>query len=78
MLTVNEVEEFMVTGVLENLPSNIHFHFDFLVSYILMKQMDSSEWFTWSDPGHYNYVICAPGTDPVSYTHLTLPTTPYV
>ena len=22
--------------------------------------------------------ICAPGTDPVSYTHLTLPTTPYV
>ena len=63
MLTVNEVEEFMVTGVLKNLPSNIHFHFDFLVSYTLMKQMDSSEWFTWSDPGHYNYVICAPGTD---------------
>ncbi len=63
MLRVNEEAEFMVSGVLENLPSNIHFHFDFLVSYTLMKQMDSSEWFTWSDPGHYNYVICAPGTD---------------
>jgi putative ABC transport system permease protein len=63
MLTVNEEEEFMVTGVLENLPSNIHFHFDFLVSYTFMKQMDNSEWFTWSDPGHYNYVITTPGAD---------------
>ena len=63
MLTINEEEEFMVTGVLENLPSNIHFHFDFLVSYTIMKQMDNSEWFTWSDPGHYNYVITTPGAD---------------
>ena len=31
MLTVNEDSDFMVTGVLENLPSNIHFHFDFLI-----------------------------------------------
>jgi len=63
ILTVNEEVEFMVTGVLENLPSNIHFHFDFLVSYTIMKQMDNSEWFTWSDPGHYNYVITTPGAD---------------
>jgi putative ABC transport system permease protein len=63
MLTINEEYEFMVTGVLENLPSNIHFHFDFLISYTFMKQMDSSEWFTWSDPGHYNYVIITPDAD---------------
>jgi len=63
MLTVNEELELMVTGVLENLPSNIHFHFDFLISYVLMKQMDSSEWFTWADPGHYNYVVTAPGAN---------------
>jgi len=25
--------------------------------------MDNSEWFTWSDPGHYNYVITTPGAD---------------
>ena len=63
MLTVNEEIDLMVTGVLENLPSNIHFHFDFLISYVLMKQMDNSEWFTWADPGHYNYVLTTPGTD---------------
>jgi len=63
MLTVNEDLEFMVTGVLENLPSNIHFHFDFLISYVLMKQLDNSEWFTWADPGHYNYIVTAPDAD---------------
>jgi putative ABC transport system permease protein len=63
MLTVNNVSEFMVTGVLENLPPNIHFHFDFLISYVFMKQIDSSEWFTWADYGHYNYVVIANGTN---------------
>jgi len=63
MLTVNEEFEFMVTGVLENLPSNIHFHFDFLISYAFIKQIDNSERFAWSDPGHYNYVLSNPGTD---------------
>jgi putative ABC transport system permease protein len=63
ILSVNEEFEFVVSGVLENLPSNIHFHFDFLISYTFMKQRDDSEWFSWSDPGHYNYVITTPGTD---------------
>ena len=52
----------MVTGVLEDLPPNIHFHFDFLVSYVFMQQSETSEWFTWSDPGHYNYIMVNPGT----------------
>ena len=30
-----------------------------------------------ADKAHL-YLQVAPGTDPVSYTHLTLPTTPYV
>ncbi len=63
MLTVNDELDFMVTGVLENLPSNIHFHFDFLISYVLMKQFETSEWFTWADPGHYNYVLTTPGAN---------------
>ena len=63
ILTVNEEEEFMVTGVLENLPSNIHFHFDFLFSYLLLKQNGSSEFFSWADPGHYNYILTKPGAD---------------
>jgi len=63
MLTVNDELDFMVTGVLENLPSNIHFHFDFLISYVFMKQFETSEWFTWADPGHYNYVLTTPGAN---------------
>ena len=72
MLTVNEELELMVTGVLENLPSNIHFHFDFLISYVLMKQSENSEWFTWADPGHYNYVVTTPGAN-VRELHDKLP-----
>jgi putative ABC transport system permease protein len=71
-LTVNEDIEFMVTGVLENLPPNIHFHFDFLISYIFMKRMDNSAWFSWSDPGHYNYIVVAPGTD-IGELHAKIP-----
>ncbi len=52
-LTVNEDFEFMVTGILENLPSNIHFHFDFLISYAFIKQIDNSERFAWSYPGFH-------------------------
>jgi putative ABC transport system permease protein len=62
-LTINEEVEFIVTGVLENLPSNIHFHFDFLVSYTILKRVSRSEWFSWSDPGHYNYVLTVQGAD---------------
>ncbi|HEC44680.1 MAG TPA: FtsX-like permease family protein [Bacteroides sp.] len=60
MLTINDEMDFMVTGVLENLPSNLHFHFDFLISYAFLKQVSFSEWFTWADPGHYNYVVTTP------------------
>jgi len=60
MLRINDELDFMVTGVLEDLPPNIHFHFDFMISYAFMKQMETGEWFTWSDPGHYNYVVLKP------------------
>lgn len=63
MLIVNNEFEFMVTGVLEDLPPNIHFHFDFLISYAFLKQISSPSWFTWADAGHYNYVLTAPGAD---------------
>ena len=34
----------------------------------------------WKDPasGYLRRTVCPPGAGPVSYTHLTLPTTPYV
>ncbi|MFC2112631.1 ABC transporter permease [Bacteroidota bacterium] len=63
MLRINDTYEFIVTGVLENMPSNIHFHFDFLISYVFLRRVRSATWFEWSDPGHYNYLVLRPGAD---------------
>jgi putative ABC transport system permease protein len=54
-----------VVGVFKDVPELSHFHFDFLVSYLLEKALEDpeSEFFTWSDFGHYNYVKLKPGTD---------------
>jgi putative ABC transport system permease protein len=53
-----------VTGVMENIPRNSHFDFDFLISYVSLKPMDSGSYYTWADFGHYNYVVLADGADP--------------
>ena len=62
---------FVVTGVIKNIPHNTHFSFDFLLSYITLKQRDRAEhngvlsdYYTWNDFGHYNYILLAPGADP--------------
>jgi putative ABC transport system permease protein len=54
-----------VVGVFRDVPELSHFHFDFLVSYVLEKALEdpNSKFFTWSDFGHYNYVKLKPGTD---------------
>lgn len=46
-----------VTGVIEDIPANSHFKFDFLVSYVTLKYNDSGEYYTWADFGHFNYVL---------------------
>lgn len=54
-----------VTGVFKDVPEQSHFHFDFLVSYVLTKALagPDSEYYTWRDFGHYNYIRLKPGTD---------------
>ena len=54
-----------VAGVFRDVPEASHFHFDFLVSYVREKAMEDeeSEYFTWKDFGHYNYIRLKPGTD---------------
>ncbi len=59
----NEID-LKVTGVVKNVPAQSHFHFDFLVSYALLKQRDNSSYYTWADFGHYNYILLKPGADP--------------
>lgn len=53
-----------VVAVFKDVPKHSHFHFDFLVSYLREKAYDSdTEYYTWKDFGHFNYVRLKPGTD---------------
>ncbi len=63
VLEVNGDTKLYVTGIVEDIPSNTHFTFDFLVSYVSLKQQsrsnnngELSEYYTWRDFGHYNYI----------------------
>lgn len=65
-LAVNDEESLIeVVGVFQDVPQASHFHFDFLVSYIREKGFESpeSQFYTWNDFGHYNYMRLQPGTD---------------
>jgi putative ABC transport system permease protein len=69
-LKINDQSYITVNGVIENVPSNSHFTFDFLVSYVTMKQIDRqshggvlSDYYTWNDFGHYNYLLLKKGAN---------------
>ena len=69
-LKINDQSYITVNGVIENVPSNSHFTFDFLISYVTMKQIDRqihkgvlSDYYTWNDFGHYNYLLLKKGAD---------------
>ena len=69
-LKINDQSYITVNGVIENVPANSHFTFDFLISYVTMKQIDRqihngvlSDYYTWNDFGHYNYLLLKKGAD---------------
>lgn len=57
-LQVNEESALVeVVAVMEDVPDNAHFHFDFLLSYVTLKTLDPDDaFFLWEDFGHYNYL----------------------
>ena len=55
---------FVITGVMENIPRNSHFHFDFLISYNTTKSHESGEFYEWADFGHYNYILLSKNVSP--------------
>ena len=53
-----------VVAVVEDVPVNSHFHFNFLVSYVSLKSLSFNDpWMSWADFGHFNYVKLFPGSD---------------
>ncbi len=66
VLTINNSVDLQVTGVMQDVPAASHMHFDFLISYVLLKMRETGSYYTWDDFGHYNYIKLAPTADPKS------------
>ena len=62
--------EMTVTGLLEDVPLNAHFRFDFLVSFsslytVMGDRLDEE----WGLPAFYTYVLARPGVAPATIAH---------
>lgn len=55
-----------VTGVIANVPGNAHFHFDFLISFITLKQfLEPDEYLNnWGGNNYFTYLLLKPNTNP--------------
>lgn len=59
-LTANKNTLYTITGVMENIPENSHFHFDICGS---MKSLESSKSDSWMFGNFYTYLLLNPGAD---------------
>jgi putative ABC transport system permease protein len=63
-LLFDNKKDFVVAAVLENVPSNSHFSFDFLASLYFIKGIDSLETqVVWNNPNYGTYLLLKPGTN---------------
>lgn len=61
-LLVNDMPN-AVSAVVKDMPEHAHFHFNGLISYVTLKQINPrSNWMTWADFGHFNYIRLKEGT----------------
>ncbi len=61
ILKVGNQDDYKVTGVIEKIPDNTHFHYDFLLS---MASLDESRMPSWLTLNFATYLLLKPGTDP--------------
>ena len=60
----NDENPLQVAAVLKDPPSNSHFRFNYLISYVTTKAFNPGDnWYKWGDFGHFNYLRLSPGTD---------------
>jgi len=60
-----DVNEYVITGIVEDLPANSHFNFDFLLSYSTLNGPWYQDAWDWNE--FYTYVLLAPNTDILSF-----------
>ena len=53
-------EQYKVTGVMKNVPSNSHFHFDLFAS---MEGLENAKVNDWLSSNYFNYLVLAEGTN---------------
>jgi putative ABC transport system permease protein len=60
LLLETDTNLYTVTGIMENVPVNSHFHFDMVAS---LSTIDDSRNPTWLSHNYYTYILMAPGSD---------------
>ena len=55
---------FKVSGVMQDMPKNAHFHSDFFLSML----NDDYQWGQWLSTNHHTYIVLKPGTDPIVFS----------
>jgi len=63
-LTMNESNEFKVTGVIDDMPANSHFIMDFMVPYKTFFRITDSDITNWTANFSYTYFLLSEGADP--------------
>ena len=66
ILALNNRYDFIVTGILENIPRNSHLQFDFLAPLITLSRIRGQEDFlkSWGNYSYYTYILIAEGSSP--------------
>ncbi|MES1219075.1 MAG: ABC transporter permease, partial [Bacteroidota bacterium] len=69
VLTFNNKKQFEVVAVMEDVPSNSHFTFDFLTSFYSIHGFDSLETQeVWNNPNYSTFLLLKPGANKESLT----------
>jgi putative ABC transport system permease protein len=64
VLLFNNKKEFVVTAVMEDVPSNSHLSFDFITSFYSINKFDSLEKKeVWNNPNYSTYLLLKPGVN---------------
>ncbi|WP_179213438.1 ABC transporter permease [Ekhidna lutea] len=62
-LRVNQMP-IVVSAVVKPMPKNSHFHFNAIISYVTLKQINPNDaWMKWGDFGHFNYIKLQEGAN---------------
>lgn len=69
VLRVENIAELKVTGVLQNLPRNLHFHFGFLASFATLEAIMSPDtWTNWGFNNYATYLLLSPNHNAANLT----------